>query len=183
MQILYRANAELAERAKREHMQAVLTLRITKTELAERAKHVTIVENENTQPRSALNDLNDDAVKIGQCCIKVRIAFREALIIAVAQELSAALTSPLLDSLLPPIETVAQQNLQKLSASSGTARSKHKTCPTNSACDCQDDRKIPSITSKGDATPYSTSKGAPRSNQHSSNANYHDTNYTSTQHM
>ena len=41
------------------------------------------------------------------------IASRDALIIAAAQELTAALTATDHDSLLPTLETVTCQNLQK----------------------------------------------------------------------
>jgi len=47
--------------------------------------------------------------------IKMPIASRDALIIAAAQELTAALTATDHDSLLPTLETVTRQNLQKLS--------------------------------------------------------------------
>lgn len=47
--------------------------------------------------------------------IKMPIASREALILAAARELSAALSKPTPDELVPALETITRQNLKKLS--------------------------------------------------------------------
>lgn len=85
--------------------------------------------------------------------IKMPTASRKALIIAAAQELLAALTSPQLDSLLPPTETITRQNLQKLSQifnamapPSPTTKPVSRSQPTQPSTAAQFPASLPRVT-------------------------------------